>query len=285
MKLVNQSVKLIPQESGLEGINKQIEEAARTCYKSEDKIMKGSAERIVYNLINNKHTAMLEHGTVYLTIPNNRSVREYLPYSYINEDKDNWYITTNYRVIKENHLESDLEYLTDPTEFHEKRITVKCITSIGIGRELCRHRKFSFAQESTRYCNYSKDKFDNNITFIIPNWVTLNNGPYEYDSNGEFIGDGYIDDISSNTKEAKLLWVLSEIEDTYKEYSKSGLKAQDIRDILPLCTKSEIVITGFEEDWKHFFDLRLKETTGKVHPDMKILAQMIYENIYGAQSN
>ena len=284
MKLVNQSVKLIPQEAGLEGMYKQIEEAARTCYKSEDKIMEGSAKRIVYNLINNKHTAMLEHGTVYLTIPNNRSVSEYRPYSYINEDKDNWYITTNYRVIKENHLESDLEYLTDPTEFYEKRITVKCITSIGIGRELCRHRKFSFAQESTRYCNYSKDKFDNNITFITPNWVTLNNGPYEYDS-GEFIGDGYIDDISSNTKEANLLWVLSEIEDAYKEYSKLGLKAQDIRDILPLCTKSEIVITGFEEDWKHFFDLRLKETTGKVHPDMKILAQMIYENIYGAQSN
>lgn len=78
------------------------------------------------------------------------------------------HVTTNARVIFEHGWEDDLKWLNEPTEFHHQRITVKFTTSVGIVREIIRHRKFSFLNESTRYCNYSKDKFGNELTFIIP---------------------------------------------------------------------------------------------------------------------
>lgn len=78
------------------------------------------------------------------------------------------YITTNARVIFENGWEDDLKYMCEPTEFHEKRVTVKFITSIIIVREILRHRHFSFLNESTRYCNYAKGKFNSELTFIKP---------------------------------------------------------------------------------------------------------------------
>lgn len=164
MKLIKQSVELIPQNDLFE----HIERCARVCYKSEDKQSEHSRE-FVNKLIANKHLAMLEHGTIYLKIPittNHSGFSEihYIdkPYSIVTETEglsqrdefgdscDCWCITTNYRVIKENGWEDDLEYLCKPTEYHEKRYTVKIITSIGIVRELLRHRKFSFANESTR---------------------------------------------------------------------------------------------------------------------------------------
>ena len=297
MRLIEQSVKLVSQDEKLDGVYKQIEEIARTCYKSEDKIKEDSAQSFINRLIDSKHFAMLEHGTVYLKIPNEIADEEVIeaylnnPYSRVRdviiENKGYWYITTNFRVIVENGWYNDLfEYQCEPEEYHHKRVSVKCTTSIGVARELCRHRVFSFAQESTRYCNYSKDKFGNEITFIIPSWVKLNPGPYEYNSNGEFEGDGYIDDIISNTPESKLLWLLSEVEDTYKDLTENKkLQAQEARDILPLCTKTEIVMTGFEDQWHDFFDVRLNESTGKVHPDMKALAKLIYDTINDSNSN
>lgn len=91
-------------------------------------------------------------------------------YSKVNEDDLFYYITTNIRVIVENNRLDDLQYQVDPTEHHEKRITVKFICNRGVSHEFVRHRVFSFAQESQRYCNYSKDKFNNEITFIRPTW-------------------------------------------------------------------------------------------------------------------
>ena len=81
------------------------------------------------------------------------------------------YVTTNARVLIENDVVEDLQYMCDPTEFHEKRYTVKFILSAGIGREFTRHRAFSFMQESSRFCNYSKGKFNNELTYIIPRWI------------------------------------------------------------------------------------------------------------------
>lgn len=86
------------------------------------------------------------------------------------EDDLFYYITTNMRVIVENNRLDDLQYQVEPTEHHEKRITAKFICDRGVSHEFVRHRVFSFAQESTRYCNYSKDKFNNEITFIQPSW-------------------------------------------------------------------------------------------------------------------
>lgn len=78
------------------------------------------------------------------------------------------YITTNARVLIENNWLEDLQYMCEPTKYHAKRISVKFTTSIGITRELIRHRVFSFMNESTRYCNYSKGKFGSELTFVIP---------------------------------------------------------------------------------------------------------------------
>jgi hypothetical protein len=80
------------------------------------------------------------------------------------------YITTNLRVLQENGWLDDLKYLCEPTEFHEKRLSVKVITDIGVTREFNRHRTFSIVEQSTRYCNFSKDKFGNELTFIIPEY-------------------------------------------------------------------------------------------------------------------
>jgi len=82
------------------------------------------------------------------------------------------YITTNFRVIHEYNRHQDmLDYMCEPTEFHEPRITAYFTVDRGVSHELVRHRTFSWAQESTRYCNYGKDRFGNAVTFIIPNWL------------------------------------------------------------------------------------------------------------------
>lgn len=148
MKLIKSNVEQIKQKKGLSGIKKQIEIAGRTCYKSEDKITNKSCEEFVQRMINSGHTAMLEHGTVYLTVPaedaNNGYKYSFNKYSKINFDptgKDtNIYVTTNYRVITENKWEDDLKYLTEPTKNHEKRLTFRFICDRGVSHELVRHK-------------------------------------------------------------------------------------------------------------------------------------------------
>src|SRR5574344_480236 len=182
MKLIKPSWEIIPQVNTLTGIYKQIELAGRHCYKSEDKITDTSAKEFVERMIKFNHVAMLEHGTVYLAHPVEHSGsntyqgigNKYKDNKYSKVNYDNWgtrYITTNYRVLVENGWLKDLQYLCSPTDLHERRTTVKFICDRGVSHEFIRHRVFSFAQESTRYCNYSKDKFDNELTFIIPCWI------------------------------------------------------------------------------------------------------------------
>jgi thymidylate synthase (FAD) len=153
MKLIKQSFAIHPQENGLEGIYKQIELAGRTCYKSEDKITEDSAKGFVDRMIKSKHYAMLEHGTVYLAIPitheTSYRINSYKinPYTKIKLSVTNntYYITTNLRVLVENGWMDDLQYLCEPTEYHEKRITVKFVTDQGILREFTRHKLFCVA--------------------------------------------------------------------------------------------------------------------------------------------
>jgi thymidylate synthase ThyX len=134
----------------------------------------------------------------------------------------------------------------------------------------------SLAQESTRYCRYNKDDME----FILPYWANLNTGHYEWNGEGSFIGDGFISDsLISSGNEELLLWHLSECEDNYKILLEKGLKAQEAREILPLALKSQLIMTGFESDWKDFLDKRFFEKTGRVHPDMFILAGQIQEQL------
>ena len=152
MKLIESSVQIIEDK----GSYKMIELAGRTCYKSEDKITDTSAKEFVDRMIKLGHGAMLEHGTVYLTIAKTAmNIGDPIfyvknKYSKVREDGMFYYITTNMRVIVENNKQDDLQYQVEPTERHEKRITAKFICDRGVSHEFVRHRVFSFAQESTR---------------------------------------------------------------------------------------------------------------------------------------
>lgn len=298
MKLINSKVEIIPQEQGLLGVYKQIELAGRTAYKSEDKITEDSAKQFVDMLIGRGHTAPLEHGTIYLKfdtcgIFNQLEERweKYRnnPYSKVVIYDWNVYVTTNARVIYEHGWQDDLQYLCEPTEHHNKRITARFICSRAIGNELVRHRVFSFVQESSRYCNYGKERFGKHITFIIPTWLDLKEGEYSdlrYNAdidrslitiNG--INYRFEEDPLADSKYFNFLEPLYTAECNYLVGLQSGLKPQDIRDVLPLATKTEVVMTGFESDWNGFFKLRCDKAA---HPDMQKLANELKELIPNA---
>ena len=285
MRLIKPSFEILDQQCGLEGIYKQIEIAGRTCYKSEDKITEDSAKEFVDRMIKSGHGAMLEHGTVYLAIPISewRCTDDYRdsyisnPYSNVNDSLVDWennegtvYITTNFRVLVENGWLDDLQYICESTEYHEKRITVKFITDQGILREFTRHRVFSFAVESTRYCNYSKNRFSHEITFIQPNWIS------DKDIENYHMDFGYFTDQDTNhiTAVNRFISALKNAEYFYMELIKLGWKPQQARNILPLATKCDMVMTGFVSDWKHFFELR---DATSAHPQAQELAHSLHE--------
>lgn len=277
MKLIKPTVEIIKQEEyDLDNILKFIELAGRTCYKSEDKITEDSAKEFVYRMIKSGHGAMLEHGTVYLTIPSNEDIKTTIsfnyvinPYSKVNCINDIIYITTNYRVIIENNWTEHLKYMTSPSEFHAKRTTVKFICDRAIANEFVRHRVFSFAQESTRYCNYTKDKFNNELTFIIPCWINdIKEGEYH-----SFI------DYHNNNIDASKEWydTCLNIERTYFILIEvTNWKPQQARSILPNSLKTELVMTGFDYDWQYFFKLRC---AANAHPQAKELANMLKDKM------
>lgn len=274
MKLIESSVQIIEEKDPY----KMIELAGRTCYKSEDKITENSAKEFVDRMIKLGHGAMLEHGTVYLTITaTSPEVRKYEinPYSRVKKisvDGINGraYITTNYRVLVENKWLDDLKYQCDPTPSHEKRITVKFICDRGVSHEFVRHRVFSFAQESQRYCNYNKDKFNNELTFIKPTWLNIPTGDYTYwDGDWCDIDNMKIQLPSDNGIADNFLWCLNNAGMQYRLLINKGLKPQEARAVLPNATKTELVMTGFESDWEHFLSLR---TSKNAHPDAKKLA-------------
>ena len=281
MKLIESSVQIIEEKDPY----KMIELAGRTCYKSEDKITENSAKEFVDRMIKLGHGAMLEHGTIYLTIdgedPNLSKIQSnphtkvnLVPYEVLTEGNYTIsykaYITTNLRVLVENNLKELLQYQVEPTEHHEKRITAKFICDRGVSHEFVRHRVFSFAQESQRYCNYSKDKFGNELTFIKPTWLDIPTGDYTYwDGDWCDIDNMKIQLPSDNGIADNFLWCLNNAGMQYRLLINKGLKPQEARAILPNATKTELVMTGFESDWDHFFELRC---SGAAHPDAKKLA-------------
>lgn len=287
MRLIKPSFEILEQEPGIQGIYKQIERAGRTCYKSEDRITEDSAEKFVNMIKDRQHTAMLEHGTVYLSCSDAEFIYLGLRYECNNYSNVVWeefapghrtkvYITTNYRVLYENNWLDDLKYLCEPTEYHEKRITVKFICDRGVSHEFVRHRVFSFAQESTRYCNYSKDKFGNSISYIIPLWLDLEEGNYlVLEDNGVLdtpMGIFPFTEVDQST----LFFIagLSEAEVRYFELLHSEWTPQQARSVLPNSLKTELVMTGTLEQWKGFFKLRCDAAA---HPQARELAVPLKE--------
>lgn len=190
MNIIDASYEIL-SELDKNKIYKQIELAARTCYKSEDKITDSSAEKLIKALIKNKHEAMLEHWS----------------------------------------------------------ISVKFICDRAIANEIVRHRLASYAQESTRYCLYTNDKFDNQLTFIKPI-------QFKYDTQEYYIWKCFC--LNAET--------------AYKELIEKGATAEEARIVLPLCLKTEIVMTANLREWRHFLNLRAADATGKAHIQIKELA-------------
>ena len=195
----------------------------------------------------------------------------------VETDNNYAYVTLNYRHIIENDWLDDLKYLCEPTEYHEKRICVKFVCDRGILAEFTRHRTFSFSAESTRYCNYSKDKFGNEVTFIIPCWMDISEGSIElgnYDKTSARYKDGIVRQIDTIPPYTGVDFIrnLCESESDYLLMLNRGWTPQQARAVLPNALKTELVMTGFVSDWKHFFDLRAIGTTGQPHPQAKELA-------------
>lgn len=327
MKLIKPSFEIWKQEPGLEGIYKAIEKAGRVCYKSEDKITENSAKPFVNRMLSLHHGSVLEHGTIYLKYEGtfldpediyvkygHYSIERFYknPYSKVvikkqNEDwKANVYIVTNYRVLMQGSYKTweeasknnydknwldELHFLCEPTEFHEKRITVHLTCDRGVWNEFIRHRAlartddinivdedaerlFSFSQESQRYCNYSLNKFDNEITFCIPCWMSkLEEGEYseDFDSIYDCVGTNLFDYDS-------FLIALAGASKHYMRLLDLGWKPQQARVVLPNACKTELVMTGFVSQWKDFFLLRSnKYGKGGAHPSADELATPLYE--------
>lgn len=288
MKLIKPSFEIYEQGPGLEGIYEAIERAGRTCYKS--KRPEGqTAKDFVDRMIASQHYAMLEHGTVYLTIrgivkpfvgPSN--IGKYLenPYSkVVFGEGTTFYITTNYRVLIENGWLNDLKYLCEPTEFHERRVTVRFTTDIGVSREFNRHRVNSIAEQSTRYCNFSKDKFGNEISIVLPDEIDSDSAAFYSEDVGFYeLADRAVRNEISTPIEA---WMFANLacEHSYMILLELGWKPQQARRVLPLDLNTELVHTAFVSDWNHFFRLRTSTIaeTGKPHPDAAALADPLYK--------
>lgn len=269
MNLIKSSVDEWVQETTHDGAYKQIEKAARICYKSD--LGKNPAE-FVDKLITNGHMAMLEHGVLYLKIEYNtlacnpaigNAMNRLLASPYvkfrtldINGRLTEWHITANMRVFYELNVLELLQFAVIPDSSYEKVRCFHFVLSRAIANEFVRHRKFSFAQESTRFCNYSKDKFDNQVTFILS------------------------DEIENSSSKDLFKKAMADAERHYLTALKNGLKPEEARDMLPLATKTELVMTGFESDWRHFIDLRSIGSTGRPHPEAKKLADQIKAVIY-----
>lgn len=295
MKLIKPSFEILKQSEGLEGIFKQIEIAGRTCYKSEDKITEDSAQEFVERMIKLGHRAMLEQGTVYLSHPIENIAKpdyqgignKYRENKYSKVVSDNWgtkYITTNYRVLVENGWLDDLKYICEPTEFHAKRTTVKFICDIGISREFNRHRANSPAEQSTRYCNYTKNKFNNEISIIQPEEILTSEISECKNSWVPRIEDKTLredtlfkamcDSICNNTGQQFGIidtWMFANLASqwSYNQLINLGWTAQQARRVLPLDLQTELIHTAFDSDWRHFFDLR---TPQSAHPQARELA-------------
>lgn len=289
MKLINQNVEEWHCGYTLPEIWSHIAKCARTCYQSEPRNNGETDEEFVKRVILRNHSleeigksrglqlklhlSVLEHGTVYLDIPCEEETAEGIMFLSRNKySKHNYcyglkcYITTNMRAIVEENLTKYLKYVCAPTRIHHLRTTFNITTDIGVARELARHRTHSISEESTRYCNYSKDKFGNELTFIKP--CCLN------DEKLKLYGD-YHTVIRDKSPESIFIANLNNVERDYLDLIKLGWTPQQARQILPLSTKVQTIHTAFESDWNEFISLRADACSGSVHPNMKVIANKI----------
>lgn len=286
MKLIKQSFEFIHQtDFSLVGIKKHIERCARVSYKSEDKITDTSYEKFVNMLESRGHDRPLEFGTVYLSRTSQKEDNmewldkyAYNPWSKFSfgngstringELRNTVYVTTNYRVIKEHHWEDDLQYLCEPTEYHYKRYTIHMILDRGVMDEFRTHVGLSHLAESTRYCNYSKDKFGNEITFIKPCWCNIPEGDY---GTPDYIPDRL---PRIGATESGLIDAFQYAEYYYFFLLSEGWTPQQARSVLPLSIKSELISCGFKDSWENFF---YRRDAPDAHPMAQEIAKPMHQ--------
>ena len=294
MKLIKQSFEILEQKDfTLVGIKKFIERCGRVCYKSEDKITDTSYERFVRMLENRDHARPLEFGTVHLKmiLPDFLGfMNSLLTLGILNDiwiksaySGDIIYITTNYRYYLDiaKHLPNVKRYFTEEdNEYYPKRYTVHFITSRGIMDEFRTHVELSHLAESTRYCNYAKDKFSNEVTFIEPCWLDMHDTDEgrEVTRNWNF---DILDGCSIIAEEGKFddardafLTSLNVAEHCYLELLQKGWTPQQARSVLPLGIKSELISCGFEDAWKNFF---YRRDANDAHPMAREIAKSMHK--------
>ena len=140
-------------------------------------------------------------------------------------------------------------------------VSVRIVTDRGVTHEIVRHRLASYSQESTRYCNYSQDKFGNEITVILPVWLDWDKIPISFLPNH---------DVGHKLKFYKWQGAMEYAERYYFDLIQNGWSAQEARSVLPNSLKTEIVMTANIREWRHFFTLRCSP---KAHPQMRELAR------------
>ena len=307
MKLIKQSFQFVNQKGfTLKDIYKHIEYCARISYKSQDKITDTSYEKFVNMLESRGHDRPLEFGTVHLKMPESefRSLIDILTSSRTYNDSwmhykvvETWeegytvYVTTNYRYYKLmwNQMITLSKYFdkTD-SEHYPKRYTVHMILDRGVMDEFRTHVGLSHLAESTRYCNYSKDKFGNELTFIKPCWLNVPEGKYNHcimvsknspDIRVECVGS---DEIGKyyNIEEDEGLFLngLVQSELTYLHLiNNKKWTPQQARSILPLGIKSELISCGFEDAWENFFKRR---DAPDAHPMAQEIANPMHKEFF-----
>ena len=305
MKIIDAGYEILDTLNG-EEILKKIERVARVCYKSEDKITEGSAEKMVRALVKSEHFAMLEHGEAILEVDhhtyedlrwvlselsercgeapmlrltslklsrrdivsgNMRAWLEFFTLCCNNSVGVNTvlfdvfsqmrYFPIFEAIQKRVEENEELSYTTGgevrelfyrDLSYEEMLVhydfTVKFICDRGVSHEIVRHRVASYAQESTRYCNYSKGNVGD-VTFIRPCFFTENSVEM----------DNWVDSCMK-------------AEQLYKDFILIGRTPQEARSILPNSLKTEVVMTANLREWRHFLSLRACGSTGKPHPQM-----------------
>ena len=313
MKIIEPKVELWEQEPTLEGAWHQIARATRVCYQSKPR--EGESDEAFVNRVilkpatrengsidfNKCHGAMLEHGTIYLTIPRTSFAAHtvhYIDKKYAKVllgalvgDDTNDYVTTNMRVIIENDWDEDLQFICTPIG-HVRRTTFSVITDIGVTRELNRHRTFSIAEQSTRYCDLTRNIFGDCLSFPVPSWINKDSLETSEVDNC-LLSDMSGDLNSATTEDLNNFKVLNGTENwddidfyiyanlvaqyCYQALRNKGWRPEQARQVLPLGLKTQAVYTAFDDNWQHFIKLRADNVSGKVHPNMKIIADKIKE--------
>ena len=298
MKLIRQDFNIVNQKGfSIKDIKKHIEYCARISYKSQDRITDDSYEKFVNMLEKRDHTRPLEFGTVHLKmiLPDFEGfIHSLLTISMLNNiwikhayKGDVIYITTNYRyyldIIK--YFPNVKKYLTEEdNEYYPKRYTVHMVLSRGIMDEFRTHVGLSHLAESTRYCNYSKDKFNNEITFVIPSWmdfpeISIDLGNYDKTSVRSKDGNVHIIDTRPPYVEGDFIRSLCEAESNYLSIVRNGWTPQQAREVLPLAVKSELISCGFEDAWSNFFYRRCAKDAHPMAREIAIPLQKRFKEL------